>query len=99
MESYTRNTITSADAFRKELDAIRRIGYAIDDEEREEGLRCIGAPVWNNQGDVIAAVSIAGPVFRITRDRTDSLAAAVTKAARLISIALGYRGQDESEDA
>jgi DNA-binding IclR family transcriptional regulator len=90
-ERYTRNTITSHDTFRKELESIRRIGYAIDDEEREDGLRCIGAPVFSSSGDVVAAVSIAGPVFRITRDRTSALASAVMKASETISGSLGYR--------
>jgi DNA-binding IclR family transcriptional regulator len=99
MESYTRNTITSAEAFRKEIEAIKRAGYAIDDEEREEGLRCIGAPVRNSSGEVIAAVSIAGPVFRIGRDRTTTLAAAVTKTASQISSALGYRQPKARGDA
>jgi DNA-binding IclR family transcriptional regulator len=90
-ERYTRNTITSQDVFRKELESIRRIGYAIDDEEREDGLRCIGAPVFSSSGDVVAAVSIAGPVFRITRDRTSALAAAVVKAAESISSSLGFQ--------
>ena len=99
MESYTRNTITSAEDFRKEIEAIRRSGYAIDDEEREEGLRCIGAPVRDSSGEVIAAVSIAGPVFRITRDRTSSLAAAVAKSAGQISVALGYRPQNGRSNA
>lgn len=93
LERYTRNTITSSDLFRKEVDSIRRIGYSIDDEEREDGLRCIGAPVFSSSGDAVAAVSIAGPVFRITRDRTSTLAAAVMKAAESISRSLGYRAQ------
>jgi IclR family KDG regulon transcriptional repressor len=92
-ERYTRNTITSQDLFRKEVDSIRRIGYAIDDEEREEGLRCIGAPVFSSSGETVGAVSIAGPVFRITRDRTTTLASAVMKAAESISASLGYRPQ------
>ncbi len=99
MEAYTRNTITSAEGFLKEIEAIRQIGYAIDDEEREEGLRCIGAPVWNSAGEVIAAVSIAGPVFRITRDRTSSLAAAVERTAGRISAALGHRLPTARADA
>ena len=98
LERYTRNTITSQDLFRKEADAIRRIGYAIDDEEREDGLRCIGAPVFNCDSEVVAAVSIAGPVFRITRDRTSFLAAAVMKAAATISAALGYRSSNGNEN-
>lgn len=98
-ERYTRNTITSADLFRKEVESIRRIGYAVDDEEREEGLRCIGAPVFSSSGDTVAAVSIAGPVFRITRDRTSALAAAVMKAAESISASLGHRPQTLAETA
>jgi IclR family KDG regulon transcriptional repressor len=88
--SFTRNTITSPDVFVKELDVVRRNGFAVDDEEREEGLRCIGAPIWNNHGEVVGAVSIAGPAFRITRDRTDALAAAVRNTAGRVSEALGY---------
>src|SRR5437588_267189 len=52
MEAYTPKTITSAEGLLKEIEAIRQSGYAIDDEEREEGLRCIGAPVWNSAGEV-----------------------------------------------
>lgn len=91
LERYTRHTITSAELFRKEIESVRRIGYAVDDEEREDGLRCIGAPVFSSSGEAVAAVSIAGPAFRITRDRTSSLAAAVMKTAGTISSALGYR--------
>lgn len=91
LERYTRNTITSVDLFLKEMDSIRRTGYAVDDEEREDGLRCIGAPVFSCSGEVVAAVSIAGPAFRLTRDRTTSLAAAVIKTAGAISAAIGYR--------
>jgi IclR family KDG regulon transcriptional repressor len=90
LEGFTRNTITSADLLLKELDVIRRNGFAVDDEEREEGLRCIGAPVWNNHGEVVGAVSIAGPAFRITRDQTVALAALVRNAAGRVSTALGY---------
>jgi IclR family KDG regulon transcriptional repressor len=90
LEGFTRNTITSPDLFRKELEVVKRNGFAVDDEEREEGLRCIGAPVWNNHGEVVAAVSIAGPAFRITRDRTDTLAAAVRNTSDRVSAALGH---------
>lgn len=90
LESFTRNTITSPAMFLKELDAVRRSGFALDDEEREEGLRCLGAPVRNSIGEVVGAVSIAGPVFRISRDRLSSLANLVIDTAAQISAALGY---------
>ena len=91
LESFTRNTITSPALFVHQIETVRRNGYAIDDEEREEGLRCIGAPVRSNSGEVIASVSVAGPVFRITRDRIDPVARAVVLVADQISVALGYR--------
>lgn len=94
LEGYTRHTITSPEFFRKEAETIRRTGYAVDDEEREDGLRCIGAPVFSSSGDVMAAVSIAGPAFRVTRDRTLPLAAAVMKTAGAISSALGYHSRN-----
>ena len=59
--SYTRRTIRSAAAFRAELAKVQALGFATDDEEFEEGLRCIGAPVRDHEGAVIAAISIAGP--------------------------------------
>lgn len=90
-ERFTPNTIVTPDGFRREIEAIRQTGFGIDDEEREEGLRCIGAPVRNSTGEVIAAVSIAGPVFRLTRERLNALAASVMASADRISSALGYR--------
>lgn len=91
LEGFTRNTITSPALFVHEIESVRRKGYAIDDEEREEGLRCIGAPVRSSSGEVIASVSVAGPVFRITPDRIDPVARAVVAAGDQISAALGYR--------
>jgi DNA-binding IclR family transcriptional regulator len=90
LESFTRNTITSPDLFMKELDSVRQKGFAVDDEEREDGLRCIGAPIWNSRRKVVAAVSIAGPAFRITGQRTNALAASVRNTAGRISAALDY---------
>jgi IclR family KDG regulon transcriptional repressor len=92
LEPYTRNTITSISRFKAELRAIRKRGYAIDNEEREQGLRCIGAPLRDSTGQVIAAISIAGPVFRIAEERIPALAGAVTRTAAAISASLGYRG-------
>ena len=91
LEGFTRNTIVSPSMFIKEIETVRKNGYALDDEEREEGLRCIGAPVKDGTGTVVAAVSVAGPVFRITRSRIASLAEMVMRAAEQISIAQGYR--------
>jgi len=91
LEGFTRNTLTSPIVFRREIEKVRESGYALDDEEREDGLRCIGAPVRSSSGEVIASVSIAGPVFRITPDRIHPVAQAVVRAADTISAAIGYR--------
>ena len=77
-------------ALRTELERIRRRGYAVDDEEAEEGLRCIGAPIRDYTGNVVAALSIAGPVFRIQKGKVAVYARAVTAAADNLSADLGY---------
>jgi DNA-binding IclR family transcriptional regulator len=91
LKAYTRKTITSASRFRAELQCIRKRGYAVDNEERETGLRCIGAPVCDSAGEVIAAVSIAGPAFRISEDQIKTLSGAVVRTAARMSASLGYR--------
>jgi len=66
------------------LRTIRERGYSIDNEEREQGLRCIGAPVYDSSGEVVAAVGIAGPAFRITDKRLAICSTAVMDAANKI---------------
>jgi len=88
--ALTPNTITSARRLLKELRIIRDRGYGIDEEEREKGVRCLAAPIRNHHGDVVAAVSIAGPIDRLPRELAGSaIASAVVATARAISIDLG----------
>lgn len=89
-EPYTPKTITSAERLEADLKAVRRRGYAIDDEEWELGLRCVSAPVYDRLGTVVASVGISGPIFRISRERLPSLARAVTGVSVRISESLGY---------
>lgn len=91
LKSYTPRTITSSSRFKAELRTTFERGYSIDNEERERGLRCIGAPVCDSSHMVIAAVGIAGPAFRITDQRLATCSKAVMSAARNISMALGHR--------
>lgn len=65
---YTAQTITDAAALRGEVEAIRSRGMAVDNEEIEEGLSCLAAPVWGRSGRVVAAVSISGPAARLQRN-------------------------------
>lgn len=89
LAAYTPNTITDLGALEAELESIRERGYAIDDEEYDEGLRCIGAGVRDHSGHVVSALGIGGPVTRITPERVDELAGLVMAAASGLSRRLG----------
>lgn len=90
-KACTQHTITRQSLFEAELNSIRKRGYAIDDEEFEIGLRCIGAPVRNHLGEVIGAISIAGPTIRVTKKGVPGLARFVVRAADELSERLGNR--------
>jgi DNA-binding IclR family transcriptional regulator len=90
-KAHTPNTITSVERLLDELRAIRARGYAIDEQEREVGVRCVAAPVRDHEGDVVAAISAAGPSERMPRQLVGSeLAARVAAAAAAISERLGH---------
>jgi DNA-binding IclR family transcriptional regulator len=89
LASYTRHTITDPDDLDAELERIRQRGYAVDNEEYDDGLRCIGAGVRDHSGHVVSALGIGGPVTRITPDRVDELAGLVMTAASGLSRRLG----------
>jgi len=93
MKAFTTKTITTLDALIEEVERIRRRGWSVDDEEYEEGLRCIGAPIRDYRAEVIAAVSTSGYTSVITRERVEEIAAYVVKAARDISQRMGYRSR------
>jgi DNA-binding IclR family transcriptional regulator len=90
LRAYTRKTLTTPAALAMDLDRIRKRRYAVDDQEIEEGLRCVGAAVRNHSGDVVASISIAGPAFRIGRARIPALGRVVVAAADRLSANLGY---------
>lgn len=83
------NTITDPALLRAELERIRTQGYAVDDEEYEEGLRCIGAPIIGHTGQIVAAMGIGGPVTRVTPERVEQLAGLVMSAAASLSRRMG----------
>jgi IclR family transcriptional regulator, acetate operon repressor len=85
----TPHTITSMPALQRELDLIHRQGFAIDDEENEENVRCVAAPVFNALGAVIGGISVAAPTFNLSLDNAIALAPEVMRTATRISVALG----------
>ena len=66
-------------------------GYAIDDEESENGMRCIAAPVRDISGKVVAAVGLAGPTQRLTKKDLRAFAPDVVATGDAVSLRLGYR--------
>lgn len=90
LTAITQNTITSRAALAAELQRIRARGYALDNEEREEGLHCIGAPVFDFTGKVVATLSVSWPGFRYERGSEAEKIARVKSGAERISAILGY---------
>ena len=87
----TAHTLTGISSLRKELERIREQGYALDQEEAVEGLRCVAGPVFNYMGQIVAAFSVAGPATRLTSARLPELAQLVRETSQQISYRLGYR--------
>jgi IclR family acetate operon transcriptional repressor len=89
LERFTERTLTDRDAIEADMALTRQRGYAIDDEEKTEGMRCIAAPVLDLHGEVVAGISVSGPASRVRDDEIATLAAAVRDAAATLSAALG----------
>lgn len=89
----TERTITDANQLREELAVIRRRGFAIDDIENEDGIRCVAAPVLDHTREVVAGVSISGPTYRVTRDRFEKLGHKVRESSLTLSHRIGYPGE------
>ncbi|MBU6420096.1 MAG: helix-turn-helix domain-containing protein [Proteobacteria bacterium] len=89
MPRLTAKTVTTPAALRAELLKVKGQGYAVDDEEHAVGLRCIAAPVFDETGDVVGAVSVSGPMARIDENRISVLGRMVVDASHAISAEMG----------
>jgi DNA-binding IclR family transcriptional regulator len=96
---FTPRTLVTPEALQRSLDRVRRRGYAIDDEEVECGVRCIGAPILNESGRPVAAVSVSGPSSRITQQSVPGIAEHLLRCCREISASLGMRERRRSPAA
>jgi IclR family KDG regulon transcriptional repressor len=88
---FTQNTITDRVRLNAEVRKIRDSGFATDEMEHEEGVCCVGAPVRNHTGQVVASISVSGPSQRITPVRIEEIAPLVMERAAEISRRLGYK--------
>ena len=91
LPGFTPNTITDEEELAQALIKIRKQGYAYDLEEIMLDLCCVGAPIYNHTGQVIAAMSMSIPAYRFRRSQAE-YRDAVVRAARAISARLGYYG-------
>jgi IclR family transcriptional regulator, KDG regulon repressor len=93
LKQRTPNTITKPAEFRAELEKVRSLGYATDNAENEPEVMSVAAPVRDQNGRVVAAVSIAGPVYRMAENgKMDRFVPAIIHAAERVSRRLGYEG-------
>ena len=97
MPRLTVKTIITPGLLRAELEGVRASQYAVDDEEHAMGLRCIAAPIFSETGDIVAAVSAAGPTARIPEARIPQLGALVLETSRAISAEMGASQQDRQD--
>lgn len=89
---FTKNTITDAERLLRDLEAARKLEYATDLEEFEEGLRCIAGPVRDYTRKVIAAISVSGPAHRLSDEKiSQAIGPVVARSARALSARLGFR--------
>ena len=92
LQRYTERSIDNPTQLHAELQRIRQLGYALDDEEHAVGLRCVASAIFDENGQALAAISLSGPKARITDNRLDELGIAVRQSADEITQALGgYR--------
>lgn len=92
----TQNTITSRAVLAEHLEQIHRQGFAIDDVENEEGIRCVAAPVFNHEGYVAGAISISGPAYRIPISKLKEVSKLVIPACEAVSRKLGYASNNST---
>lgn len=90
LQKYTGHTITTLEALKKELVIVRKNGYALDNEECEEGVRCIAAPVRNFQGEVAAGISISAPVTRLDKQKQSEIIAFLKEISLKASMEMGW---------
>jgi DNA-binding IclR family transcriptional regulator len=92
LEALTGSTIVDRAALFADLARTRRLGYAMDDEEFMEGVRCVAVPVRGGLGEVAAAISIAGPAFRLTNEVAAAQSVLLVEVAEAVSRHLGWEG-------
>jgi len=93
LKSYTANTITDKAKLREEIEKINQNNFALDNEEFEEGLFCIGVPIKQTTGDILAAISVSAPASRLNVETCSGIKNKLIECAEKISYAMFKYGQ------
>jgi DNA-binding IclR family transcriptional regulator len=90
LRRITAHTVTDPAVFHRQLAEVRRLGYALYDEENEHGGRCVAAPIFDHTGRPVAAISVSMPTLRLPLAEAAQVGARVREAAQAISASLGH---------
>lgn len=91
LEAFTQKTLSTLPALARDLAEIRQRGWSVDDEERNEGMRCVAAAIFNEFGEPVGGVSVSGPTVRVTPERLGEIGPRVAEAAAEITAMIGGR--------
>ena len=94
LQPFTRHTLIEKNKVIEEMNRIRNRGFAVDNEEMEEGVRCVAALIFNHRGEPAASVSITGAAMRVTPDRVEHFGELIRSCALTISRELGYNSSN-----
>ncbi len=89
LQAFTDRSITDPEALKEDLAVIRAQGFSVDDEEKNSGMRCIAAPVFDINREAVAGISVSGPTSRVSKAEIDRLSRPVIEAAYQLTLAIG----------
>ncbi len=93
LPANTKHSITDARAYRKELESVKTLGYAMDFEEFQDGISAVSAPIFDGEEHVVATLSIVGPAFRMTKEKMALFGQRCAKAAAQLRMRGQVSGQ------
>ena len=96
LKPFTPKSIRSIKALKENLELVKKRGWSIDDEEHEENIMCIGAPIKDYTGTVVAAISVSFPLFRFNKENFETITEKISNTAKEISKILGYQEEKQS---
>jgi len=89
LQAFTDRSIPNPDALKEDLAAVRAQGFSVDNEEKNTGMRCIAAPVFDINREAVAGISVSGPTSRASEAEIERLSRPVIEAAHQLTLAIG----------